>query len=201
MIPVMEPALAMAAGLEREEAQAPFALAATGRPACDGDARWVERALRDHGTEVWRYLVHRVGTRDVADDLLGEVFLALVRDARRVRSRNIPVRAWLFRVASRRATDHHRIAKRRPSSVGIDAAQRAAPIDTGSPDDRARLWREALASLSPAHQNVLVLFHIHGLSIEQIGQVEGCGIGTTKSRLARAREALRRAVIQRGGEA
>ena len=54
-----------------------------------------------------------------------------------------------------------------------------------------RLVRGALMALPPRDQAVLSLHHVEGLSVEQVGLVLGWKIGTVKSRLFRAREALR----------
>jgi RNA polymerase sigma-70 factor (ECF subfamily) len=51
--------------------------------------------------------------------------------------------------------------------------------------------RTALLSLRPKHQAVLALHYLEGLSLEEVAAVIGCRVGTVKSRLSRARVALR----------
>lgn len=71
-------------------------------------------------------------------------------------------------------------------AVASDEA--ATTID--GPADIA-LATQALQRLSPAHQAVLVLHVVEELTMEQIALVLDCRVGTVKSRLFRAREALR----------
>ena len=57
---------------------------------------------------------------------------------------------------------------------------------------------EGLERLTLEHRQVLVMREIHGLSYAEIGQVLGLEEGTVKSRIARARGALRKVLTERG---
>jgi RNA polymerase sigma-70 factor (ECF subfamily) len=64
------------------------------------------------------------------------------------------------------------------------------PVDSQSfvHGDGAKL---ALLALAPKHQAVLALHYLEGLAIKDVAAILGCRVGTVKSRLARARDALR----------
>lgn len=72
-----------------------------------------------------------------------------------------------------------------------------AVVDLRSPEraaSEAELFRQldaALAALPFEQRSAFVLAHLQGLSHEEVGQIEGVGVGTVKSRIARAREKLR----------
>jgi RNA polymerase sigma-70 factor (ECF subfamily) len=57
--------------------------------------------------------------------------------------------------------------------------------------EKARIVREAIASLDARHRAVVILRDIEGFSYEEIARIEGLNVGTVKSRIARAREALK----------
>lgn len=71
------------------------------------------------------------------------------------------------------------------------------PASGDQPDHRAqaaeigRVLADAIDGLAAEHREVLVLRELNQLDYEAIAQVVGCPIGTVRSRLARAREALR----------
>ena len=71
------------------------------------------------------------------------------------------------------------------------APLRENPLETLARNERQRAVREALNEVSEAHRLVLVLFDIQGHSYEEIAEVLELPIGTVKSRLNRARAALR----------
>ncbi|HVR70567.1 MAG TPA: sigma factor-like helix-turn-helix DNA-binding protein, partial [Vicinamibacteria bacterium] len=64
--------------------------------------------------------------------------------------------------------------------------------------DRAREVQQALSALSFDHRAILMLREVEGLSCEDVAGTLGLPAGTVKSRLARAREALRRRVVEMG---
>jgi RNA polymerase sigma-70 factor, ECF subfamily len=68
----------------------------------------LDALFRAHHAEIVRFLAARLGSREEADDLAGEVFAAAVGSAPRLRWRGRPVLAWLYRVAANMAADRMR---------------------------------------------------------------------------------------------
>lgn len=173
--------------------------------AADDERALIARAARDpeafgalyraHYRPVAGYLYRRVGDAHEAEDLAGEVFIAAWRSIGRYRLRGVPFRAWLLRIATNAANRHVRRTRRR-EQVHRAGAREGSPMPAGAVEEVEEA-QAALLALSPAHQSVLVLFHVEGLSVEQTAQVLGCREGTVKSRLARAREALREELERR----
>lgn len=118
---------------------------------------------------------------------------------------------WLYRLTSNACIDFLRRAKRRAAiSMTVADEDEDAPHETEVPDERWAPERElersethraiqaGLASLSPEHRQVLVLRELEGLSYQEIAQALGLDEGTVKSRIARARLALREFLVKTG---
>ncbi len=86
----------------------------------DEEARLIEHAksdreargdlYRQHYSTVYRFVHRRVGNRHDADDIVSDVFLAMVKNLHRFHHRGVPFRAWLYRLA---ITQLSRWARRR----------------------------------------------------------------------------------------
>jgi RNA polymerase sigma-70 factor, ECF subfamily len=117
------------------------------------------------------------------------------------------LRAWLFRILRNGFLDRSRAARRRPVEGGLDEAAlgEAGPRDGGEAGDgwlrgdpelerlRGVVGEEIQAALAtlPEPSRTAVLLDVQGFSEAEVALVLGCAAGTVKSRLARARAALR----------
>jgi RNA polymerase sigma-70 factor (ECF subfamily) len=168
------------------------------------DAAAFAEIYRRHAHAITGYVYRRCGDAHAADDLVAEVFLAAMRALPRYRDRGVPLRAWLYRIATntvnrwaRRNTWRQRVR------LGLERHQGEARAGESDPSERSQdtadveLARRALLSLSPHHQSVLALHYLEGLPVEEVALVLGCRVGTVKSRLSRAREALRKSLEER----
>lgn len=173
------------------------------------ESELVERAKRDrrafamlyrlHCRDVATHIYRRVGDLHVAEDLVSEVFLIALRTLPRYRCRGVPLRFWLLRIATN-AVNRWARRRRRGAIAALEAGRReeagtASASDHGGADlERAQA---ALLALPPKLQAVLSLHYIEGLAIREVAAVLGCREGTVKSRLSRAREALRERLNER----
>jgi RNA polymerase sigma-70 factor (ECF subfamily) len=139
------------------------------------------------------YVYRRTGDEHATDDIVSEVFLAALRHLPGYRHRGVPIRYWLYRIATNVV---NRWVRRRRSGLTVDMAvdpdERAVAGDNGEPVAIREFAQQALLKLSPKHQAVLSLHYLEGLSVQEVAAVVGCRVGTVKSRLSRARDALRR---------
>ena len=158
--------------------------------------------VSEHQRMVVQLATNLLGDRDEALDLSQEVFLRVFRTIHRFRGQS-SLRTWIYRIAVNQARNRHRFWRRRHRNdqVSLDAhiaLHGEFPSVLGLRPDRlfeqkelgARL-QEALDRLPFDQRTVIVLREIDGLSYDDIAYSLGVAIGTVKSRLTRARQALR----------
>jgi RNA polymerase sigma-70 factor (ECF subfamily) len=148
---------------------------------------------------LWRYTRRLTDDDDAAADAVQDVWLRVLRALPGLRD-PARLRPWLFGIARRTLMDRLRRRYAEPERVPVDAAE---PLEPDADDDRAgelELVHERLAQLPLVEREVLVLFYLHELSLEQLAEVLGIPVGTVKSRLHRARRLLRRTLLEIGVE-
>jgi RNA polymerase sigma-70 factor (ECF subfamily) len=128
-----------------------------------GDRDAMARLYLDFAPSVRAHAARIVGPHD-ADDVAQQVFLKLMSDLPRYRPGAAPFSAWLMRVAHNVAVDHRRRGRELPvADLGLRAAtsdeRRSECIDS---------LREALAPLTVAQREVLLMQHVAGLSAPEI---------------------------------
>jgi RNA polymerase sigma-70 factor (ECF subfamily) len=120
-----------------------------------------------------------------------EVFLAVFRRLAWFDPLRATFATWLFTIARNRCCNE--LARRRPVT-GVELPDVVDPRSPEQAVSEAELFRQldaALDSLPFEQRSAFVLAQMQGLSYEEVGRIEGIGVGTVKSRLARAREKLR----------
>ncbi len=159
----------------------------------------------EHQRMVVQLAMNLLSDRDEALDLSQEVFLRVFRTIHRFRGHS-SLRTWIYRIAVNQARNRHRFWRRRHrgDQVSLDAhvAQYGDSMSNGEawPDrvlaqkELARRLQVALHSLPFDQRTAIVLREIDGLSYEEIAFSLGVAVGTVKSRLTRARRALRQAL-------
>lgn len=148
-----------------------------------------------HGRTLFRYLVQICPDRQVAEEILQDTLVAVWQSAHRFDRKAAP-RTWLFGIARRQA--HNTLRRAR-----LDTAPESDLKDVPSPDVEPEAHALAIAELealtqamdriSPIHREALALVFVYGLSYEDAATVLGVPVGTVRSRLSNARDALRRA--------
>ncbi len=162
-----------------------------------GDPDLFAALYRRHFEAVAGYLFRRTGNTALAEDLAADTFLAAWNALTTYQNSGIPFRAWLLRIATNRANAVARRERVRRRVLSLLA--RPAPSDGKPPTDDTDHLYAAMRRLRAEFQSVISLVHLEGLSVEQAAGVLGIAEGTVKSRLHRAREALRRELIRTGG--
>ncbi len=159
------------------------------------------RAALAYTDELFRVARHLAGSDADAEDLVQETFARALGSASGF-APGTNLRAWLFRILRNRHIDVYRRSRRGP----VLATDAGAEIDdvAGSPDAPLRGDEEldrlrglvggdieaALASL-PVDARVIILLDLEGLTEKELAEAMDCPAGTIKSRLSRARAALR----------
>lgn len=159
--------------------------------------------VSEHQRMVYQLSLNLLGDHNEALDLSQEVFLRVFRTIHTFRG-HAALRTWIYRIVINQARNRQRWWRRRHRSQQVslddhirDHGELPESNNGGSPDRLlgqkllGERIREALDRLPFDQKTALVLREIDGLSYEEIGFSLGIAVGTVKSRLARAREALR----------
>jgi len=151
---------------------------------------------------LYAHLCRLIGDRERAEELLQDVFLRAYRALPKLPP-EANHRAWLYRIASNAARDHHRRQRLRAwlplpddehSSAARSAPDGSALSSGASPDlEEAIAVQAALQTLKPIYREPLILYSIEGLSVAEVAEVLGIGLSAAKMRLARARALFRQA--------
>ena len=167
-----------------------------------GDQAACAELVSTHERMVFGLALHLLGDRDEALDLSQEVFLRVFRTLPQFRGQSA-LRTWIYRIVINQARNRQRFWKRRhrTDQVSLDEHMRQCgdvPSQTEILPDRllankeaaARIWH-ALDRLPFEQRTALILREIDGLRYEEIAFSLNIAVGTVKSRLTRARQALR----------
>ncbi len=160
-----------------------------------------------HHRMVYNLSLHLLGDRDEALDLSQEVFLRVFRTLAKFRGQSA-LRTWIYRIVVNQARNRQRWWRRRHrgEQVSLDAhvekfGELEATNDASTPDrifvrkeTASRIW-SALDRLPFDQRTALVLREIDGLRYDEIAFSLGIAVGTVKSRLTRARQALREELL------
>jgi len=159
--------------------------------------------VSEHQRMVYQLSLNLLGDHNEALDLSQEVFLRVFRTIHTFRG-HAALRTWIYRIVINQARNRQRWWRRRHRSQQIsldehirnhgelpEAGNGASPDRLLGQKQLAERIGTALDQLPFDQKTALVLREIDGLSYEEIGFSLGIAVGTVKSRLARARDALR----------
>ena len=166
-----------------------------------GDRAALETLLRQHQAQVYRFGLRICRNPDDAQDVLQETLLAMARGVRDFRGAS-SISTWLYTIARSYCIKKRRRSVFAPAgeqSLDTDAASEASQLaDPAKAPDEALAGREveqaleqAIGSLDPMYREVLVLRDVEGLTAPEVAEVLGVNVPTVKSRLHRARLAVR----------
>ncbi len=174
-----------------------------------GDPRAWSLLIARYQDRLFAVCLRMVGDRDAAADLTQDAFVKIIQGLGSYDGRS-KLSTWLIRVTMNTCLSWKRSQKLR-RHASLDGVEGAADGLAGGGGMR---WREpgpgqgvelseqyarvaaALAGLNAEQRSILVLRDVQGLDYDQIAQVLDIAVGTVKSRLFRARLALREAVEQ-----
>ena len=169
-----------------------------------GDPEAFERLVRLHEAMVVNLADRLLGDVEEARDVAQEVFLQVYKRLDAFEGRS-SLKTWIYRIAVNQCHNRRRFwrRRRRDREAPLDerlvensnvpgARPAASPYDETLRLERARRVQAALLELRFEQRSVLVLREVEGLSCEEVAAALGVPEGTIKSRLSRAREAMRR---------
>lgn len=163
-----------------------------------GDDQALARLLERHAPAVYRFGARMCRDPEDAKDVVQDTLLAAARGLRDFRGGST-LSTWLFTIARSFCIKKHRRRAGEPEHVvALDsdegravAAPAPAPDETAADKEIGAALEDAIQALEPAYREVLVLRDVEGLTAPEVASVLGIGVDAVKSRLHRARSAVR----------
>ena len=161
-----------------------------------GDRDAFAAVYRRHHASIFRFARLMTGSNSVAEDVVQEVFLVLMRDSSRYAPERAMLSTYLFGIA--RHYTRRRLARER-RFVGLNDSDCNGPKEPAVPgsiaDDVIRecelkRLRRAVLALPSRYREAIVLCDLQDVSYAEAAATLGCAIGTIRSRLHRARQLL-----------
>jgi RNA polymerase sigma-70 factor, ECF subfamily len=164
----------------------------TGRRHAGPDPRQFEEWVRSTHSDIWRFCAYLVDA-DSADDLTQETYLRAHRAAAGFRG-EASVLTWLLTIA-RRVCASELTQRQRSRELCLQLHERDYPVM--QPDHAWRAELDALiAALPEERRAAFVLTQVIGCDYAEAATIVGCPVGTIRSRVARARDDLIRALAE-----
>ncbi len=166
-----------------------------------------DEIVRRYGDKVFSLIYRMLGNRQEAEDVAQEVFITVFKTVDSFRG-EAKFSTWLLRIAANQSKNRIKYLARRPADGGEldDAAHPGTPGGTPGPVAHAqiespdrmleaaemeRLMQAAIAELDEEHRLLVILRDVEEMSYQEIGEITGLPEGTIKSRLHRARMAIK----------
>lgn len=156
-----------------------------------------EELIREMERPLLYFVTKLLRDEERALDVLQEIWLQTFRTIRQLHEPR-RLRPWLYRIAHGRAVDRvrHDISQVQAEQVRAIAPDAAAEVSFAAEDAAAIHW--ALDALEAPHRAVLILHFLEDMPLADIAGVIACPVGTVKSRVFYAKQALKD-VLVRGG--
>lgn len=165
------------------------------------DKGWItiEHWMDEHGDRLVRTVTVMTRDEEEAQDIVQEVFIKAYRALGSYRKEASPY-TFLCSIAVNLVRSRKRREHRRPKTIEFDQQHAEGnyllPEEGLVQQEQKDLVVRGINSLSPKLKEVISLFYLSGLQIEDMGEVLGVSTGTVKSRMFRAREELKRYIIK-----
>ena len=150
---------------------------------------------RRHQGPVFRFALHMSGSREVAEEVTQEVFLAMLSGAGQYAPAQGSIQGYLIGIARNHVRRQLRqIRTMVPDDADAGMVSHAASgehmLDQLSRQQELGALRIAILKLPPNYREAVVLCDLEGMDYAQAAQQLGCALGTVRSRLHRARAIL-----------
>jgi RNA polymerase sigma-70 factor, ECF subfamily len=162
----------------------------------EGDAQAFAALYDRYVDQTFGYVYRRVGHRQVAEDLVGDVFLRAYRRLSTFEWQGVDLGAWIMTIARNRVHDHFKSARFRLERATEEVRDDPTPSGPDDPErvavarDMTRALGEALERLKDDHREVVELRFVHDLSVAETAAVMDRSVGATKALQYRALRAL-----------
>jgi RNA polymerase sigma-70 factor (ECF subfamily) len=165
-----------------------------------GDAEAFGQLYDKYVDQVYRYVLYRVASSQVAEDLTSETFLRALRRISSFTWQGRDVGAWFVTIARNLIADHYKSGRYRleMTSDDVSTVSGSKPVTSPGPENEVmesmqnKVLLEAVKQLNPEQQECIVLRFLQGLSVTETAQIMGKNDGAIKALQYRAIRTLGR---------
>jgi len=160
-----------------------------------GDREAFGVLFRRYHSAVYRFARQMTGSKEAAEDVTQEVFIALAETVGRYDSALGSLGTYLYGIARNLVRQRYKRAK---LELNVALEQGASdsltttsdPVDDIARAEDLRALRRAILRLPMRYREVIVLCELNDLPYEEAARIVGCPVGTIRSRLSRAKKML-----------
>lgn len=169
----------------------------------NGDVLAFEKLITEYQKKVFNIAFRMVGNYDDASELTQEVFIRVFKSLKNFKEQSL-FSTWIYKITTNVCLDEIRKRKKRKAvyldeEIKLDENEVKRQIEDDKPtpemiaekNEISKAVNDAIESLSEEHRTVIVLRDLQGFSYEEIAKITSCPEGTVKSRINRARQALK----------
>lgn len=170
-----------------------------------GDVEAFSEIFKQTNKRIYNFLLHLSSDRELAADLTQETFIRAFKALKSLSSSDAFV-SWIHRIALNLYRDYMKKPRLYTESIEQNSSEddeddnvvKEIPDWTNNPEKSATdkelqsVVRDAISSLPEIHRTVVIMHHIEGMEVNEIAKTLKVRSGTVMSRLARARETLKR---------
>ncbi|MBN2384327.1 sigma-70 family RNA polymerase sigma factor [bacterium] len=173
------------------------------------DSLALEQLFRAYEKRVITLVCRMIGNREEAEDIAQDIFVNVYKALPRFRA-EARLTTWIYRITINHCLNHRRkwFQRRTKHAFSLDepiehetgSIHREVADDSPDPADRVlerelqKALQDGLMTLSPRLRSIVILRDIEGLNYDEIAETLDISLGTVKSRLNRARLALRQKI-------
>jgi len=168
-----------------------------------GDRTAFDDLVYKYEQRAYQYAYRLTGSSDEASDIVANAFVRVYNALPNFKGQ-AAFTTWLYRIITNCYLDAKKKVKNKQtisldSNVGADGSEQEMQIESGDDtpleiaerNQRERIMQDALLKLPEYQRAMLIMYHVDGLAYEEISDSLDLPLGTVKSRLNRARMALR----------
>jgi RNA polymerase sigma-70 factor (ECF subfamily) len=176
----------------------------------NGDIYAFEELIENHQKKVYNIAFRMVGNEQDAYDIVQEVFIKVFKSINKFKG-DSAFSTWLYRITTNVCIDEIR-KRKKAKLISLDAplSIQGDEVKLEIPDNKAQESFEeaerkevreeiikAINELNESHKAIIILRDINGYSYDEIANILECSLGTVKSRINRARGALKKIIVQK----
>jgi RNA polymerase sigma-70 factor (ECF subfamily) len=162
--------------------------------ALHGDLNAIEHIYEDNYRNVFRIVYRMYPVREIAEEIVNDTFITAFKRLETLKDHNA-FRSWLFSIAVNNVRNRRRSEKKR---ITIEMDETYPAQNTGNPIMKAAL-EQAIDDLPQRYREIFLLHDADGFTHQEISRILNIAEGTSKSQLFKARNILKKILLEKKG--